>query len=113
MVPTGAPTPDLAAGLDSVLQQTLRDLEVLVVHPAARGAEVAEVVDRLGDDRVRLLATDGPDRSAALAAGAAAATGAWVAFCPRPATGCRSTSRASWASPPPRAPRRRTTSSNG
>ncbi|GAB3692069.1 hypothetical protein GCM10028814_33230 [Angustibacter aerolatus] len=82
VVPTGAPTPDLAAGLDSVLQQTLRDLEVLVVHPAARGAEVAEVVDRLGDDRVRLLATDGPDRSAALAAGAAAATGSWVAFCP-------------------------------
>lgn len=80
--PTGAPTENLPLALESVLGQTLSRLEVLVVQPEQHEQEIGDLLSgQLDDGRIRRLVVPVTDRSAALAAGAAAATGTWLAFC--------------------------------
>jgi GT2 family glycosyltransferase len=81
ILPTGAPTENLAVALASVLRQTVDALEVLLVHPHDHVEEIEALLDHYPDARVRPVVVSSPERSAALAAGATAATGAWVAFC--------------------------------
>ncbi len=82
VLPTGAPQSGLDETLTSVLAQTIRDLEVLLVHPMEHADAVAALVERhQSDRRIRTVEAPSGDRSAALALGVHEAQGGWVAFC--------------------------------
>jgi glycosyltransferase involved in cell wall biosynthesis len=65
--------------LDSVLAQTFRDLEVIVVDDGSSDATVAEA-SRIGDDRLEVLSCEHRGRSAARNRGIERARGDFISF---------------------------------
>ena len=80
ILPTRNRAHSLLAALASVLQQTWRNLEVLVVDDASTDG-TAEVLQDVTDPRVRYVRLEQPHgASGARNAGIAAAQGEWIAF---------------------------------
>jgi glycosyltransferase involved in cell wall biosynthesis len=68
----------MASAIGSALSQTLRELEVIVVDDSEEPPTA--VLERIGDDRVRLVAGDGRGPAAARNLGISLARGKYVAF---------------------------------
>ncbi|WP_114377880.1 FkbM family methyltransferase [Elioraea thermophila] len=80
IIPTATAPERFPLSLASVLNQTLRDFEVIVVDDDS-GADVQAVLDRFGDPRVRLIRHEvRRGRAAACNTGIRAARGRWIAF---------------------------------
>ncbi len=69
----------LSATVESILAQTERDLEVIVVDDGSSDGTV-EVARAVDDERVRVVVRENAGASAARNTGIAEATGTWVAF---------------------------------
>lgn len=78
LLPVRNGMPWLPAALDSLLRQTLRDIEVLVLEDGSTDATV-EALAGCRDDRVRVITTGGLGIAAALNLGLDAARGAYIA----------------------------------
>src|SRR5262249_16128748 len=82
VIPTFSRAPEIANAIQSVLEQTYQDLEIIVVDDGSRDA-TAETVLRLArtDPRIRLIRhQSNRGAQAARNTGIRAARGEWVAF---------------------------------
>ncbi len=81
VIPTYNRTEPLRRAVASVLGQTFRDLEVLVVDDGSSDGRALAVLDGLGDPRIRVLRlAENRGASRARNAGILGARGEWVAF---------------------------------